>query len=89
MSPQTTELVTYSSGALSYFRVPAYDITGHVDQYDWSCFTHGVVLHMLQTPVIYSKMAPHMAASVCCPLVLLLFLFVCPVLSNVFSDQFH
>ncbi len=31
-SPQTTELVTYSAGALLHFRVPAYDITGHVDQ---------------------------------------------------------
>ncbi len=30
------------------------------------------------------KMTPYMAASVRCPLVLLLFLFVCPVLSNVF-----
>ncbi len=34
------------------------------------------------------KMAPHMAASVCCSLVLLLFLFVCPVLSNVFPISF-
>ncbi len=26
------KLVTYSAGALLYFRVPAYDVTGHVDQ---------------------------------------------------------
>ncbi len=40
MSPQTIELVTYSAGAPLYFRVPTYDITDHVDRYDWSCFTH-------------------------------------------------
>ncbi len=33
-------------------------------------------------------MAPHMAASVCCSLVLFLFLFVCPVLSNDFPISF-
>ncbi len=33
-------------------------------------------------------MAPHMAASVCCSLVLFLFLFVCPVLSNDFLISF-
>ncbi len=38
---------------------------------------------------IYSNMmAPHMAASVCCSLVLFLFLFVCPVLSNDFPISF-
>ncbi len=37
----------------------------------------------------FNLMAPHMAASVCCSLVLFLFLFVCPALSNVFSDQLH
>ncbi len=31
-SPQMTELVTYSAGAPLYFRVPAYDIMGQVDQ---------------------------------------------------------
>lgn len=34
--------------------------------------------------IISYKMAPCMAASVCSSLVLLLFLFVCPVLSNFF-----
>ncbi|KAL0152423.1 hypothetical protein M9458_052146 [Cirrhinus mrigala] len=33
-------------------------------------------------------MAPRMAASVCCSFVFLLFLFVCPVLSNVFPISF-
>ncbi|KAL0153421.1 hypothetical protein M9458_051259 [Cirrhinus mrigala] len=33
-------------------------------------------------------MAPRMAASVCCSFVLFLFLFVCPVLSNVFPISF-
>ncbi len=33
-------------------------------------------------------MAPHMAASVCCSLVLFLFLFVCPVLINDFPISF-
>ncbi len=36
----------------------------------------------------FDLMAPHMAASVCCSLVLFLFLFVCPVLSNVFPISF-
>ncbi len=35
-----------------------------------------------------NMMAPHMAASVCCSLVLFLFLFVCPVLSNDFPISF-
>ncbi len=38
--------------------------------------------------IMCDLMAPHMAASVCCSLVLFLFLFVYPVLSNVFPISF-
>ncbi len=34
-------------------------------------------------------MAPRMAASVCCSLVLLMFLFVFSFIKKCFSDQFH
>ncbi len=38
--------------------------------------------------VALNKMVSRMAASVCCSLVLLQFLFICPVLSNVFPISF-
>lgn len=38
-SPQTTELVMYPAGVLLYFWALAYDVTGHMDQKNWSCFT--------------------------------------------------
>ncbi len=44
---------------------------------EWSIW--GCIVWNMTTKIM---MAPHMAASVCCSLVLFLFLFVCPVLSN-------